>query len=270
MAQQELQAQEQQRREASAQQAQEFQAGQGLQRDRLVAETAQQAQQHQAAMELQQTRMLMTNAMNQERLDATAETDKERLDMTGQRNADLADYRSGLLKSRSDALDAKTNAGDFVKVADKASGVTLNVPTENYQKYRKAMNDWEASAPPATIKVPGKMWGQNDAPNPALAAHTAAEPRISDFLGQSAASELKQPSAPALPNAPQGFASPPQGGPMQPLVASPTSAPDPLLQDNTISQKPTSSDVSYLASHPEAKAKFEARFGVGSADKYLP
>jgi len=33
---------------------------------------------------------------------------------------------------------------------------------------------------------------------------------------------------------------------------------------------PTPKDVSYLAAHPEMKAKFEARFGAGSADKYLP
>jgi len=33
---------------------------------------------------------------------------------------------------------------------------------------------------------------------------------------------------------------------------------------------PTPKDVSYLAAHPEMKDKFEARFGVGSADKYLP
>ena len=34
--------------------------------------------------------------------------------------------------------------------------------------------------------------------------------------------------------------------------------------------KPTPADVSYLAAHPEMKAKFEARFGAGSADQYLP
>jgi len=35
-------------------------------------------------------------------------------------------------------------------------------------------------------------------------------------------------------------------------------------------QKPTASDVSYLAEHPEMKDKFESKFGSGSADQYLP
>ena len=34
--------------------------------------------------------------------------------------------------------------------------------------------------------------------------------------------------------------------------------------------KPTPKDVAYLAAHPEMKAKFEARFGPGSANQYLP
>jgi hypothetical protein len=34
--------------------------------------------------------------------------------------------------------------------------------------------------------------------------------------------------------------------------------------------QPTRTDVSYLASHPELKSQFEARFGAGSADQYLP
>ena len=34
--------------------------------------------------------------------------------------------------------------------------------------------------------------------------------------------------------------------------------------------KPTPQDVSYLAAHPELKDKFEARFGNGTADQYLP
>ena len=49
---------------------------------------------------------------------------------------------------------------------------------------------------------------------------------------------------------------------------------DSLFGDQTTPEttgaQPTAADVSYLAAHPELKSKFEAKFGAGSADQYLP
>ncbi len=61
------------------------------------------------------------------------------------------------------------------------------------------------------------------------------------------------------------------GGGTLPVAAGvPTNATAAPLQPASSKPKPSSADVSYLASHPEKKAAFEARFGVGSADAYLP
>lgn len=46
--------------------------------------------------------------------------------------------------------------------------------------------------------------------------------------------------------------------------------PVPDLSGTAAPATPTPKDVSYLAAHPEMKAKFETRFGAGSADQYLP
>jgi hypothetical protein len=167
----------------------------------------------------------------QAQLDQAGYLSQERLDMTGQRNSDLADYRSGLLKNRSDYLDwresqpDKTTPGDFVTKTDKETGLTFKIPAENYKQYADDHDRWESNAPPATTKVPGAIFGnhwQDEVPNPALDAYKKSEPKLRNYLARPAAADLKQPTTTgtsALPPsvAPQGYASPPGGGAMVPL-----------------------------------------------------
>jgi hypothetical protein len=60
------------------------------------------------------------------------------------------------------------------------------------------------------------------------------------------------------------------GGGVIPVGAGVPTAPTALQPTVTPPIKPSRQDVEYLASHPEKKSAFEARFGAGSADLYLP
>ena len=206
LAQQELEARQQQqqqemmlRRAAAQQQGQEFQAGQSLQRDKLVADTALTARQQQqgaqrqaAADELRQAQLLQASLLGQGRLAA----ENARIGNEDAFHQGDLDNQSAANALRQKAQDWKENhptetASDFATVKDKDSGTTIKVPTKNYADYVAALEKWQASAPPETIKVPGKMWGQNDVPNPALAVYLKSKPKITDFL------QTGQPSAAA-------------------------------------------------------------------------
>ena len=240
LAQQELEARQQQqqqemmlRRAAAQQQGQEFQAGQSLQRDKLVADTALTARQQQqgaqrqaAADELRQAQLLQASLLGQGRLDAentrianedafhTAETGNQSaandLRASAQGNASTPDDKIKLeqLRGLNHARDVALSKGGAETAAKIEAQIQqlLNPPTPAVQ------------SAPAADALKQKYHDAVQSGNQAGAA--AATSDLKALLASQPPTGGTGTSA-LPPVAPQGYASPPGGGAMVPLPPTP-------------------------------------------------
>jgi hypothetical protein len=239
--QQQLQAQEQARQVALAQrqqQAEEFSAGQSLQRDKLVADTALTAQQQQQMAQQQAA----ANALRQTQLQQAGLLGQGRLDAENTRNENGDEFHQGELDNQSAANDLRSYQPVYVPPVDADPRKEADVTPASNGSWNPF--NWGAGAHPAITNSPAIL------PTPKIPGHyerVRVSPDEDSTSGNTpAAASLTPPTAgtgtSALPPsvAPQGYASPPGGGAMVPLpdaaagLSQSPASKDPLLQDNTL------------------------------------
>jgi hypothetical protein len=227
--QQQLQAQEQARQVALAQrqqQAEEFSAGQSLQRDKLVADTALTAQQQQQMAQQQAA----ANALRQTQLQQAGLLGQGRLDAENTRNENEDEFHQGELDNQSAANDLRRKSEEwrqnhpiyqpvYVPPVDADPGEEADVTPASNGSWNPS--NWGAGAHPAITNSPAIL------PTPKIPGHyerVRVSPDEDSTSGNTpAAASLTPPTAgtgtSALPPsvAPQGYASPPGGGAMVPL-----------------------------------------------------
>jgi hypothetical protein len=249
--QQQLQAQEQARQVALSQrqqQAEEFSAGQSLQRDKLVADTALTAQQQQQMAQQQSA----ADALRQAQLQQAGLLGQGRLDAENTRNENEDEFHQGELDNQSAANDLRASAQ-----------ATSSTPSDKMklEELRGLNHKRDVALSKGGVETAAKIDAQIqqllNPPTPAVQPTPAADALKQKYhdavqsgnqtAAAAATSDLRallasQPPTSALPPsvAPQGYASPPGGGAMVPLpdaaagLSQSPASKDPLLQDNTL------------------------------------
>jgi len=214
------------------------------------AEMAQRAGEVGAAQSLRQNALDLREREMAERQNATEASEalrRDQLGLTGERLAETekqnaavdalrqsqmeetAKHNAETFGLREKQLADKTTPADFVTFTsgDATTGRTeTKLSKAETAAYSKAHKAWEDNTPPETIKVPGKIWGQNEVPNPALDAYKQTEPQPMDFLmpaasGLTAGTGTAAPAAAAPPAAAALSAAQSQLPDFGPTVASP-------------------------------------------------
>ena len=165
------------------------------------------------------------------------------------------DALTKLQNAKQDAIDAGLIT---VKTGDGTTGhpeVTQKVPPQQYSAWQSLQRNPGTT----TNNIPGTPGGWfSSAKPPHQEITTNTPPDLPTFLATNTASAMP-PIAPQPAPAPSGAAA--ALAPPQPQ-APPAQA--------GVKPTPTREDVTYLAAHPETKDKFEAKFGTGSANQWLP
>jgi hypothetical protein len=256
-AEEEFAAQEKDHQDAVRRQAQEFSAGQGLQRDKLMADVLQARQRRGEAI-----------ALNQAKMEQAATLAANRNDLTEQRNTDLAAFQRGQLDSKSDLLDLKQKIAEL-----NASGKT---PFHEQEKlkylYTQLLAANTALPVEKDLDKKGALVGTINALKRQIAALAPPAP---------AATSLQQTGAPALPDVPAAGPSP--NFPQNPLADSKLpsgnySAPEfqskaaSSLQSAAPTSKPSKAAIDYLNSNlndPAVQKQFVAKYGQAAFNEAI-